>query len=174
MRIVLSLAAVAMMARLGTQADYLAWTVDNAAAGEYSYAKIYYADAIGNTGGSDALHNFRDNNGTAWISPDTQVSSAAFDNELTVFAQMPTTQTGYAFYVLLYNSSDKVLRYARVSDYDTVNNVVSDYSPFSGNMVNGAYATPLVASSFVAPEPSSGLLLLIGSAALLLRRKRKS
>ena len=173
MRIVLSLAAVAMMARLVTQADYLAWTVDNAAAGEYSYAKIYYADAIGNTGGSDALQNFRDNNGTAWISPDTQVSSAAFDSELTVFAQMPTTQTGYAFYVLLYNSSDKVLRYARVSDY-AANNVVSDYSPFSGNMVNGGYATPLVVSSFVAPEPSSGLLLLIGSAALLLRRKRKS
>lgn len=92
-------------------------------------------------------------------------------NNVAYFANIAGTGTGWTYFVELYN--DGGLLVARSAD-----NASLPYSQESiAALSNGTIATPAklwAPMTFVpAPEPSSGLLLLLGVAGLALRRRKQ-
>lgn len=88
--------------------------------------------------------------------------------------------SSYSFYVELYNSSDSIGKsYVTLSSpqqgatpYNTLNSANAIYD---GNVLNptaSPYAFSQFTTSDVIPEPSSGLMMLIGMIALGLKRKK--
>ena len=73
--------------------------------------------------------------------------------------------SAYSFMVELYDESDIMVAWSRDVNFEEL-----DGHYFSG--INATGANPYVFSAFV-PEPTSGMLFLLGIAALSLRRKSK-
>ncbi len=109
------------------------------------------------------------------------------DSEAPDYTSTALTQTDLAGY-----ESDAYLFYVEMSNYNSANNtydtVATGYKYGYGDLVSSGYvaANPLEVTSAQAaasqvnlgsaspvPEPSSGLLLLIGGAMLALRRRRQ-
>lgn len=84
-----------------------------------------------------------------------------------VFAALPgVTSNNYTYWIELLNDAGNVAGYASIGTYETLSNYVSSLK---------GMAIPSIALSvgvFTAPEPSSGLLLLLGVAGLALRRRK--
>lgn len=91
--------------------------------------------------------------------------------------------SSYSFYVELYNSSNESIGKSYVSldapkqgaiAYNTLNNAPVN-AIYDGNLMNptaSAYSFNQFTTSDVIPEPSSGLMMLIGMIALGLKRKK--
>lgn len=148
------LAAVLAMA-VFAKADALYWQVDNGAAdasytGEYSYAALYASDGTQLDGYYEAVGG----KVTPLLSDLGDYGS-----------------TGHSFYVELYNASlDSVYKGSEVS-YDQL--AASGYISTTGVEIPNYTATSGFNGASV-PEPTSGVLLLIGGALLALRRRRRA
>ena len=153
------------------QDDYSAW--DYAALVKYDNAVSDQANASGGTAVTSTPANSSGATGAGFIS-----KSQLADWEAAA-ADMNSYSSGY-FYVELFNSGDRVGRsgeYLQMVDngeggYKLVNSSGKDFlstSQFTVDSIvwNGG-------ATFVAvPEPTSGLMLLLGAAVLGLRRKRR-
>jgi hypothetical protein len=188
-----SLAAALAAVATAVSADYLAWRVSGSENRDYSYAQIYYASSYNDLNnskvygdGSTALKNYLDNRGTSTselsgeFSPtsDKIISKGAMDTGASFLVDTSEIgdygSDGYSFYVLLFNAEGKA-RY--VTNLGSGGSTIATYSDLANNYVDALTAEALgysamVAEGFVIPEPGSGLLLLVGSAMMLLRRKR--
>lgn len=148
------LAAVLAMAGLA-KADALYWQVDTGAAdasyaGEYSYAALYASDGSLLDGYYEAVGGK--------VAP-TLSDLGAYGS------------TGHSFYVELYNASlDSVYKGSAVS-YDQL--VASGYISTTGVAMPNYTATTGFNGASV-PEPTGGMLLLVGGALLALRRRRRT
>ena len=172
MKSMMKLAALSIIASaIGVKADFLAWSLDTDET--YDYAKIYYAESAEAAESATALTSYLDNTKEGDYAD--QITKAMGDTGRTFFADLSglTEQSGYEFYVLLYNADNQVTRVSDPIAWD-VAKIVAQYSSLNGNTVTGATYTGSVANAnnFNIPEPTSGLLFLLGSTALLLRRKR--
>lgn len=146
----------AILAMVGiAKADALYWQVDTGASdasykGEYSYAALYTSDGTFLDGYYEAT--------------DGKVAPTLSD--LGNYGS-----TGYSFYVELYNASlDSVYKGQTVS-YDQL--AASGYISTGGVSLPTFTATSGFNGASV-PEPTSGVLLLIGGAMLALRRRRRA
>jgi len=147
---------LAVLAMIGfAKADALYWQVDTSAdessyKGEYSYAALYASDGTLLDGYYEAT--------------DGKVAPALAD--LGNYGS-----SSYSFYVELYNASlDSVYKGQAVSYTDLMD---SGYISTSGVLTPSVLATTGFNGASV-PEPTSGLLLLVGGALLALRRRRRA
>jgi len=157
-----------------SQASELWWTVstpvtleDTGGSPEWSTAKLYVTDTGFNYGSTvEALDSVS--------ASDLNTYGGAF-TDLGVYAS-----SAYSFYVELLNSSSEVVGRSYVSLTPAQGAI--QYGALDGHLEGGNIMNPTAAasaysfSSFttanVIPEPTSGLLVLLGMMALGLKRKR--
>ncbi len=158
MKKVLLLAAVAVGVLSGS-ADTLYWQVgDSGYTGtDAAYASLFAKTDSGTVTLIDGAYDFTGDEGTGPFASDLGESTGAT----------------YSFFVELYNSSLDTVFVGESANYDTL--VSSGYVSTSG-ISTPTYAT----SSWAAvrtgsvPEPTSGVLLLVGAGMLALRRRRRA
>ena len=194
MNLKLCSAAVAGLMGLAASADVLYWQVNNAEAdknskSEYSYAMLkastsadtsgaqYYVSenrtASGTTIGSTIDRStFEDGGYVGGVMDASKILSA--DGKNTAYGAPGASLSGLYFFLELYDSSGNWVGQTNPAQaYDSLvsNGIVnSDFNPnFSG--VNTALGSSGVGYTSV-PEPTSGLLMLVGLGALALRRRR--
>ena len=167
--IAFSVAAVLVTA---LRADYssLYWTInakDNLGAVPFDYAKVY---AVNNRTGSGTYLNYVGANGV--VDGQTEFGSDVYTsgNGLALAGESWAEITGemrsgdWLFSFLLYDQDGNEVGHSlRTYTFGDVANYVADFgtTPSGGALAVG-----------VVPEPTSGLLLLLGFASLALRRKR--
>lgn len=145
--------------------DLLIWEVNSAAVSdaqisEWSYASLYYVD--GNT--STKLDNLV--GAYNWTIQD--VGANIFSSAL-VAAQLDSDASGWSFYIELYNSANATVGRSQTMDIDSLSNYIRE----SVNMSNLADIQRWSGGTYKAvPEPTSALLLALGTALMALRRKR--
>ena len=156
--------------------SYLYWMVDTSSAsnfGDYTYARI--KDASTDTyyltiydGGFDTAYN-EGAGGVSGVSKTTIGSMADWDDGF--YASLAgITLSSASFIVELYNDSGKFLAQSfNDGSYDAVKGYI-----FAGGISGVSPVVPWSAGSFDVPEPSSGLLMLVGFAMLGLRRRRQT
>ena len=161
-----ALLVVALIGSMVASADtdsYLYWMV-SASAPSYSYAKIRYL-----TPTDGYLTSYAAPDPTAY-SFGSQVSSSDIADQRDtwndgLYAAVDSSKLPTTFIVELWNSSGFVGQQAISSES------LASYI-YSGGM-SLPPSTPALFSSFSIPEPSSGLLMLVGCALLGLRRRKQ-
>jgi len=150
--------AVAMAASL-LQADFLHWQVSEDAGKTFDYAQLYYTTAsVDSAKDGTAVNNGGGYEGAGLKSTPELVADITGINDIS------------GFYVGFFTSADSNNPFD-VSRWLSYNDVLSAIDR-SWNEVKDVQAATSVAT-FV-PEPTSGLLLLLGLAGLAVRRKRQA
>ena len=150
-----TLFAIATLLALVTHADYIYWMVDTAnVSSEYNWdnAALYQDDAkIGTLSKSDA------------------VALSALDSY--TYATLNNPYTGSSFFIELLNGSTSVAKSESLA-----------YEAVKANIFTGNPMSPVAAASsgfmpaggtYNVPEPTSGLLFVIGGMLLGVKRKRQ-
>ena len=175
--------ALAFVSRAGGENDtlWLYWTVDSSASGiEFHGANLYVVEnGEGNLVGS-----------TKWANSATPVTTLSGANEFgqgdqdckyCLMSDISGVGIGAAFYVELVNGLGEVVGLWK-GGYMTMETLTTAHKALDG-MVSGlqtkepfqhVHGGEWVASSFMIPEPSGGLLMLVGMALLALRRRKTS
>lgn len=169
------IALVALATAFGVRADsYLYWMVGDSVSmksGEtttkdfsgYKYAAVGVWNAT--TGESAGYLNLFGSNG-ADLGTTIGMKGSSFYANLASF-----TETGYSFYIELFNDSGSVGRSEQMLTY-------SEALAYATSFGTGTPAyQPWTPSSFTTaavPEPSSALLMLLGCAGLALKRKKQA
>ena len=159
----LAAAAAVGMAMLTARADLIYWMVDENPKSLYSGATVAYDYATIKAGGdgSDPLFTYNDAGSTGEYRLYAEggaagpVYSGSFDS------------TGTDSFLVQLWSEDNSLVGWQTYSYASLTASIWGGSTIPG----GSGATPLVVGA-VLPEPSSGLLMLVGGALLALRRRR--
>lgn len=158
-------ALLAFTAVCTTKADLLFWQANAEAPVAYDYASIYYTDGAGN---KQSLNNYAYNSN--FSAPFVEKGSvAAADIDISGISDLSTL----ALYVELYNASlgtvvatsKDPISYDDVKAHISSNQFDENWSP------NTSPAYSLKGVTFV-PEPTSGILMLLGMGLLGLKRKR--
>ena len=162
-------AAAAMLASVASAAEdsYIYWMVEGSNIDgtplEFDYAKI----KVATVDGVEYLNMYHLTGGDAgdrqWSDIDNPTIS---DGGGPMFAGKFDSSTANSFIVELFNANDEQIAWQTYSSA-----YVSDYI-FSGNQIGGGTGLTYLAVSQVTPEPSSGLLMLLGGALLALRRRK--
>ena len=148
--------AVAMAASL-LQADFLHWQVSEDAGKTFDYAQLYYTTAsVDSATDGTAVNNGGGYEGAGLTSTPELVADITGIDDIS------------GFYVGFYSGSSGALGVSRWLSYSEVATAI-DRSWNEGRNVQSATSV----ATFV-PEPTSGLLLLLGLAGLAVRRKRQS
>lgn len=170
--VVSSLLALGLSAR----ADYLLWQVEQQEGGiPFSYAKLSV------TGGDLTDPTY------LWVSAwnGSEPSSSAQLTQQIGHSNIETKDTGlsvlqsyanlgeyansaYSFAVELYSFTDGHENLLAVSDYVSYSEMVRDFHVYSNMSLSGI--TPYTYGTFAVPEPTGGLLMLLGLGLLALRR----
>lgn len=143
----------------------LFWEVDTAAVSDagienWSYASLYYVDGNKSTKLENLVGGY---DGTA-----SMLSADIFSSAL-VAAQLGDAASSWSFYVELYNSANTAVRKSQTMSYSDLR----DYIAQSIDMSNLADIKRWSGGTYTAvPEPTSALLLALGTALMALRRKR--
>lgn len=167
--------AVLAAAALGgvANAGIIYWQINNssvdAAYSDYSYAKISFATTqadLGKTYLNSKLYGAEDD--TEYVSLD----KVDFGQGAIGYADFGTASTGY-FAVELFSQGGTALAHS-IMDYQSVTSYIkaSDKLNTNWSATNGGAFANATWSAGAVPEPTSGLLLLMGAALLGLRRKR--
>lgn len=162
--------ALAVIASTAVFADsYLYWMVDTSTSYEYArvsvdgnYLTIY--DSAFDTPYTDGGATFTDGGGSVSAA---NMSAAQTDGEAfyAALSSVPGASTASTFLIELYNDSGTFVGQQALSG-----NALVFYNSVTAAPVVGL---PTTASSFAIPEPSSGLLMLVGCAVLGLRRRKQ-
>ena len=186
--------AIAGLVGLAASADVLYWQVNNAEADQNSKAEYAYAILKASTSSdtSGAQYYVSENVDASGNQMGTAIGRSTFGNGDYVGGVMDASKilaadsphdaygssgaslSGLYFFLEMYDSSGNWVGQTAAQSYDSlVNNgiVNSDFNPsFSG--VNSALGSSASSGYTSVPEPTSGLLMLVGLGALALRRRR--
>ena len=122
--------------------------------------------------GSGNKTYLNDSNGNAWQSANSDKTTT----ETIASIWSDTYASGYTFYIELMNKDDGGNWYTAGS-VNKSNGSNWSYADISANIFSSSsmamnLATPLTSGTAHVPEPTSGLLMLVGGALLALRRRR--
>lgn len=173
---ILALAAVGLIAG-AMHADVLYWQVTDTGS-DYATAMLsavnksttpetyYYASENTLSGGSaGALINKADVTGGNYAAADlTKILSWDDDTSYSNLSSL-------SFFIELYDESGNWLRQTTPISYSQLSDYVATTPTFNSNFtgVNGGAFAP---TGYAIPEPTSGLLMLVGLGALALRRRK--
>lgn len=153
---------VAVLASLGLQADTLYWQI-NSNPNNDQYAALVVLQNGEKVGYATLL----DGDGGNPVSPLADASDAMSNIQ---YADVTGYDSTYSFYVemlSLVNDEWQQGWTGPLMNYDDITNYISD-----GGINAGSVQT--FTASVTIPEPTSGLLLLVGGSLLALRRKRRA
>lgn len=174
MKVKLILVAFGIMAIMAASADVLMWQVNSPAviggdSYDWAYAKIYSAAtdnaaAQASAGTGTALYNI--------VGEDAKQAVTVTDfSNYSVGAYLSGTQTSNSFWIELFGSNNERMAYSNPVAYNDLQSFVkSDISMMS--MGSSGWANGGAGGLQPVPEPTSGLLVLIGAALVGLRRKK--
>ena len=169
MKINKTFAAILAMAALPSLADVeaLYWQVTsgmNTAPVEFAAAAMVADDGNGNK------VYLNDSNGNAWQA----ANSDKVTTESIASLWSDNYATGYTFYIELMNNDNGNWYTAGTIDSGSGNWSYDDIKShiYSSSSMSMSLATPLTSGTAHIPEPTSGLLMLVGGALLALRRRR--
>lgn len=151
----------ALLSALAVQADYLYWMVDTSSASEFS--SQYTAVRL-----TDESKNIYDS--YTGITHTDIVNYQADGYYFTAENLSPAFSDSASYFVELYNGGTTIARSTAISGADLRNTMAY----YSGGMSIGA-ATPASFGGFTSavPEPTSGLLFVLGGMLLGLKRRRQ-
>ena len=149
--------------------DLLFWEVDTAAVSkanidEWSYASLYYVNV------NDSASTKLDNLVGAYDGTTQKISANIFSSAL-VAAQLgeADSYSSWSFYIELYNSANAAVGKSQTMSISQLQNYIAE----SIDMSNLADIKRWSGGTYTAvPEPTSALLLMLGTALAALRRKR--
>ena len=169
MKINKTFAAILAMAALPSLADVeaLYWQVTsdmNPTPIEFQAAAMVAEDGSGNK------TYLTDANNNVWQAANSDKSTT----EAIASIWSDTYASGYTFYIELMNNDNGNWYTAGTIDNGGSNYSYADISAniFSSSSMSMSLATPLTSGTAHIPEPTSGLLMLVGGALLALRRRR--
>ena len=163
---------------------YLYWMIDSSdsvigSEGQHATIKVAaYTDGTPWEYGSQAdyLNLYWDTGSGISGSGSTSLTADDVTDMSSVFAQLGNFGSGYSYFVELYNdSNDPKSIYARSTDamsYSALLNYIGEMKTSGMVTPSSSYGVTGFTAAAV-PEPTSGLLLLLGVAGLALRRKNK-
>ena len=157
--------------------SYLYWMVDTTGTKgadnyDYTYARIKAVD-----GGTERYltiyeGDFEDpleSHGESGVSKTIVDLYHDFDANAGFYASLAGVSSSASFIVELFNDSGKFLAQSfNNGAYGSLSGYI-----YAGGISGQSPVSPWLAASFDVPEPSSGLLMLLGMAGLALRRKKK-
>lgn len=150
--------------------SYLYWMVGDTGSYVDSYNKVVVRalDSSGNT--IDPVLNIYapDADSSTGLSDSYGSVTKAQANMGALYAGLATGQPYSSFVIELYNDSSFVAQSAALSLSDATANYI-----VNNNSMSLPVVSPWAATSFAIPEPNSAMLLLLGCAALGLRRRRQ-
>lgn len=151
----------AVFSALAVQADYLYWMVNTDSASEF--ASQYTAVRL--TDGSNVYDSYTD------VSNSDIANYQASGYYFTAENLTPAFNDATSYFVELYNSSGTVAQSSAITGAA----LRSAMAYYSGSGMSVGAATPASFGGFTStvPEPTSGLLFLVGGALLGLRRRRR-
>ncbi len=160
------LICVAALAAVAIRADYLVWQVtDNGV--QFNYAQLYYTTGSNKT----AQNGARVTTGNGYVHSSTAITSVG---KTVADLGGSTDELGISgFYVELYSYAGSQYVKQAVSDWMSLSAASSAIQSVadSGKSVSTDTAVATFTANGSIPEPTSGLLLLLGLSALALRRK---
>ena len=169
MKINKTFAAILAMAALPSLADVeaLYWQVTS----DMNTAPIEFAAAamVADDGNGNKVY-LNDSNGNAWQA----ANSDKITTESIASIWNSTYATGYTFYIELMNNDNGNWYTAGTIDSGSGNWSYDDIKShiYSSSSMSMSLATPITSGTAHIPEPTSGLLMLVGGALLALRRRR--
>ena len=146
--------AFAVLFAIVSNADYLYWMVENP---------------------TQVDGNSVNWNSAAFFQNGTELSKMTADEmNMVGYGTANLGSTGYdvaTYYIELYNAQDSVIGKANISYSSFASSVFGDNSTGAPGLMNTFNASS--SATFNVPEPTSGLLFLVGGMLLGLRRKRR-
>jgi len=156
------LICVAALAAVAIRADYLIWQV-NTPNVEFNYAQLYYTTSGTAASGGTSVEN------GGWVA-----SSSGNHTTPATIADLDRSVSGITgFYVELYSYAGSQYVKQAVSDWMSLSAASSAIQSVAdgGKTISTDSAVATFEANGSIPEPTSGLLLLLGLSALALRRK---
>lgn len=145
-------------------ADLLLWQVGGTNI-SYDYAQIFYNTVNSYEGGTAIANKVGDYAGTS-----EKIGATTFDYA-SVGAVLGAYTTSQYFFIELFDANNKLVGKSEIAERGSLSNYIAA-SEFSAGFADKNAWTGGKYTSTAVPEPTSGLLLLIGAAMMGLRRKR--
>ena len=152
--------------------SYLYWMIDTASADDFTPYSAVKVKAVpsGNVGGGEYLSLYYGNGNPVGDSVAASVVGDAAAKGLAFYAGLVAPANSFSYLVELWNDSTVMAQSGMITYSEAVAQHIATQSAAGG--INPV--TPWMAGGFsAAPEPNSALLLLIGCAALALRRRKQ-
>ena len=163
---------VSCAARGDVQALY--WQIDSRNEIEFDYAVLYAVDTTAGEGATPIALPNNGEGGFAYVSQNGGLTTAVLDTELeSLLALGEKNPSAYGFYIELiqWDAANEMEIVRGVSEFASYVNLTQNNHVLGGGLTipsNLVVWTPAT----VVPEPSTGILLMMGFAVLLLRRQR--